>query len=127
MKVLTKISGNTMTLGYRITTLANGDHEYRAIGGANCTVLTQDLHYDDNEIYVADASKLSQPNASTTTPGVVYINGEKITYYVRDLVRNTLGQLGRGVAVTGTPLVHDSGSSAHNGHRSCKQLQIQEN
>jgi hypothetical protein len=110
MKVLTKISANTVTLGYRISMLSNGDHEYRAIAGANCTVLTQDLHYDDDEIHVADASKLMQPSPSTLNPGVVYINGEKITYYARDLATNKLSQIGRGAGITSTPAVHASGT-----------------
>jgi hypothetical protein len=40
-------------------------------------------------------------------PGIVYINGERITYYTVDLVTNSLGQLRRGTWGTGTPMIHD--------------------
>jgi hypothetical protein len=39
-------------------------------------------------------------------PGVVFIGGEKITYYTRDTVNNRLGQIRRGVDGTGTPSTH---------------------
>jgi hypothetical protein len=43
-------------------------------------------------------------------PGVIYINGEKITFYTVDLVNNVLGQIRRAVDATGAPAVHVAGS-----------------
>jgi len=52
-------------------------------------------------IHVADVSALPIPSLLLRKPGVIYINGERITYYTIDSVTNTLGQLRRGVAGTG--------------------------
>lgn len=80
--------------------------EFRRISKAHMTRLVQDLHYDDTEIFVEDTDKLPRPNPRTATPGVVYINGEKIIYYDMDSDRNALTQIRRGAWGTGVPLVH---------------------
>ena len=84
--------------------------EFRRICAAATTELAQDLLLGDNTIYVVDASKLPAPGPGIPHPGVVYINGEKITYYTRDTDLNTLGQLRRGAWGTGAPEKHNSGS-----------------
>jgi len=45
------------------------------------TTLTSALDLADLEIQVADAEKLPTPSPSNGIPGVVFINGERITYY----------------------------------------------
>lgn len=71
----------------------------------NTTVLTSPLVWppvDANPvIHVADVSALPIPSLLLRKPGVIYINGERITYYTIDPITNTLGQLRRGVAGTG--------------------------
>jgi hypothetical protein len=51
-------------------------------------------------------SKLPIPNPTAGVPGIVYINGEKITYYGVDTDTNELLQIRRAVAGTGAPEVH---------------------
>ena len=84
--------------------------EFRRICAAATTELVQDLLLGDDTIYVVDASKLPAPGPGVPMPGVVYINGEKITYYTRDIALNTLGQIRRGAWGTGAPEKHNSGS-----------------
>jgi hypothetical protein len=84
--------------------------EYYTISPNNITVLTSNLHITDTTIHVANASVLPPPGVEAVLPGVVFINGEKITYYGRDIVTNTLSQIRRGVDGTGARLVHVAGS-----------------
>lgn len=106
MKVFTLINGNTSILGFRIFTDMNGNVDYTRIADANTTVLSSNLSLTDSNIYVADASVLPEPNPAVGIPGVVFINGEQITYYTRDTLNNVLGQIRRGVNGTGAALVH---------------------
>jgi len=84
--------------------------EYYTISPTNITVLTSNLNITDTTIRVANASALPPPGIDTLLPGVVFINGEKITYYGRNLATNTLSQIRRGVDGTGARLVHVAGS-----------------
>lgn len=106
-------------IGYRIsktllneTKPANIDAawEFRRIAKANITELAMPLDLTDTTIYVKDASKLPIPGPHLTRPGVIYINGEKITYYKIDLANNALKQIRRGVWGTGAALTHVAGS-----------------
>lgn len=110
MKVFTKINANTEVLGYRIFQNMNGNVSYTRIAEANTAVLSSNLNITDSNISVVDASILPEPNPSLGYPGVVFINGEKITYYTRDTDNNVLGQLRRAVDGTGAATVHVSGS-----------------
>jgi hypothetical protein len=80
--------------------------EFMQIADDFSTKLAAPLHIGDTEIFVEDASKLGYPNPSGSIPGVVFIDGERITYYIRDVVNNKLGQIRRGTLSTPTPLVH---------------------
>ena len=64
------------------------------------TVLTQELAPGDDVIHVADASQLNQPNPAANIFGQVTINGERMTYRVRNTANNTVSGLRRGVAGT---------------------------
>ena len=61
--------------------------------------LAADLKYDDLEILVEDASELPEPDYNTRTPGVLFLNKERIEYFVKD--GNTLKQIRRGTLGTG--------------------------
>jgi hypothetical protein len=63
--------------------------------------LAANLSLTDTTIQVTDASKLATPSPNGGQPGVVYINGERITYYSKDLSTNTLGRIRRGTGGTG--------------------------
>jgi hypothetical protein len=60
----------------------------------------------DSNIHVADASVLEPPNIELALPGTVFINGEKVHYFLRDTNNNVLGYLRRAVDGTGAPAVH---------------------
>jgi hypothetical protein len=65
---------------YRIFDDMNQNHGFYRIG-ASQTRLSQDLLIADQFIQVSDATKLPQPDPVLAIPGVIFINGEKITYY----------------------------------------------
>jgi hypothetical protein len=66
--------------------------------------LAQDLNYYDLRIELDDASELAEPNKGQNLPGVIFINGERIEYFVKQ--QNTLRQLRRGTLGTGVKLSH---------------------
>ena len=61
--------------------------------------LAQPLNYYDLRIELDDASELSEPNKGQNLPGVIFIEGERIEYFVKE--ENTLRQLRRGTLGTG--------------------------
>jgi len=73
------------------------------------TTLAQDLNYYDLRIEVVDGSTLSTPNKDLNLPGVIFINGERIEYFVKE--DNTLRQLRRGTLGTGVKEVHSAGTN----------------
>ena len=120
MVVITKIKSNTATISYRVThnmtaNAASKDYtqwpQYFGISTQHTTTLTANLKITDSNIFVANAAALTAPNPTLLYPGIVYINGEKITFWTRDVVNNVLGQIRRAVDGTGAPNVHVAGSS----------------
>ena len=63
------------------------------------TALRERLDSDDLRIEVVDGSSLSVPSKGQNLPGVIFIAGERIEYFVKD--GNTLKQLRRGTLGTG--------------------------
>ena len=83
---------------------------FRRIAAVNITQLAQDLLITDTDIVVVDASALPKPGPEQGNPGVIYINGEKLTYWKIDYATNTLSQIRRGVHGTGAPASHKAGT-----------------
>jgi hypothetical protein len=81
MRVYTKIDANANVIAYRVFNNMMGDTGYLRISSANSTALTSTLGINDSDIYVADATKLAIPDRVAAVPGVIFINGERITYY----------------------------------------------
>ena len=77
---------------------------YKRLADSEATVLAQDLKLTDTEIVVVDGSKLTDPSIDQTEPGVIFIDGERITYYTK--LGNTLGQIRRGTKGTGAKDLH---------------------
>lgn len=75
------VSDSGANVSYREFQDMSGNLSFYRISAANTTTLTSSLALTDNSIFVADASKLPAPNLVYNRPGVVYINGEKITYW----------------------------------------------
>jgi len=63
-------------------------------------ILEKDLTYFDTEIVLNDADNLFIPQPERNRPGVIFVQGEKIEYFVK--TGNTLKQLRRGTL--GTPI-----------------------
>lgn len=72
------------------------------------TVLAEDLNYFDQSIQVANGAGLTAPIAQINRPGVIFINGERIEYFVKQ--GNTLSQLRRGTLGTGVKSVYKQGT-----------------
>jgi hypothetical protein len=103
-------------IAFRIFRNMMGETQYLRISAARNTELAADLAITDTEISVVDASVLAEPvpepvlSVLPSVPGVVFINGERITYFVRDLAENKLRQIRRGTHGTGAPALHAAGS-----------------
>jgi hypothetical protein len=121
MQVYTKINGNVDVIAYRMFSNMMREESYLRIADAYSTTLAAPLGITDTEIVVADASKLFEPFLDITgiaqlaIPGVIFINGERITYYTRDLITNTLGQIRRGTQGTAIPAIQYAGTVVTDG------------
>ena len=80
---------------------------------ATTTQLVAPLAQNDDIIYVADASGMTQPDLVNGVFGIVTIGGERITYRERNLALNTLSGLRRGTAGTGAA-AHNTGDAVYN-------------
>jgi hypothetical protein len=67
--------------------------------------LAQSLNYYDLRIELDDASSLADPNKGQNLPGIIFIAGERIEYFVKE--GNTLRQLRRGTLGTGVKNVYE--------------------
>jgi len=104
------VDPNGTTVGIRVTANMSQSFSYHRISSANTTVLSANLNLTDSNIHVTNASVLPVPDLTYLHPGIIYINGEKITYWTIDTVNNVLGQIRRAVDGTGAANVHVSGS-----------------
>ena len=73
--------------------------------------LTESLLPDDLYMEVLDASKLPVPSKSANKPGIVFVDGERIEYFVRDTNNNMLRQLRRGTLGTGVKDEYPAGTA----------------
>ena len=81
---------------------------YKRLDNANKYKLAQDLNWWDKRIELVDASNLPEPGKKKQIPGVVFINGERIEYYVKQ--GNSLRQIRRGTLGTGVNTLISSGT-----------------
>lgn len=102
------------TFEYRIFKDLNDNFKYLRVQEAASTTIAQNVSITSNTIVVADSSVLMAPNPASGTPGVVYIDGERITYFAKDDSTNTLSRLRRGTSGTGTS-VHLVGNTVVDG------------
>jgi hypothetical protein len=86
---------------YRMFTDLVGRTTYKTISQNNITYLAQPLLATDTVIYVNDVTVLTPPNIQRNLPGIVYIAGERIEFFLLNPSLNTLGQLRRGTLGTG--------------------------
>ena len=101
----------TNKLGWRqFKDMLNRTHYKRLDGTAN-VVLAQDLQWYDNEIVLTDASGLVEPQPNSKVPSVIFIEGERLEYFIKD--GNTLKQLRRGTLGTGVKAVYTAGTEIY--------------
>jgi hypothetical protein len=114
--------GYTSNVGYRIVQNMNGNAaststkvwpQYYGISASHITTLAANLNITDSNIYVTSVQTLTPPSVNTHTPGVVFINGEKIIFWGIDYTNNILSQIRRAADGTGAPLVHAIGSTVY--------------
>ena len=87
-----------------------GNKIYKRISDQETTTLSQALAITDKEIFVTNINALPDPGTSANDPGVVYINGERITYYAIDRANSKIYQLRRGTYGTGAKDQYLAGS-----------------
>ena len=85
---------------------------YKRLGDKNSYRLAENLNVFDNKIVLENAEGLPEPNSQINLPGVVFINSERIEYFIKE--GNELKQLTRGTLGTGVKEVHDAGSVVFN-------------
>jgi hypothetical protein len=89
----------TGATGFRIFKDMMNRTFYKRISKNATTKLTIDMTEGTQTITVEDASVLPTPDAAINTPGVIFIDKERIEYFTKS--GNTLGQLRRGTLGTG--------------------------
>ncbi len=97
----------TSATTFRIFNDMNGKVFYNRVAAEQSTVLAKDFQISDLTMHVTDGSALADPNPELGLPGIVFVDGERITYYQKQ--GNVLGQLRRGTAGTSAALVHRAG------------------
>ena len=105
----TPISGK---FGYRVfKDMLNRTH-YKRLNDTYRYTLAQDLNWYDTAIELDSVEGLPEPNKAKNIPGVVFINGERIEYFV--IQDNRLRQLRRGTLGTGIKELHEAGTRVYN-------------
>jgi len=108
IKVYTRTEGSNPDFGFmQFKDMLNRVH-YKRLNAAKATTLAADITQNTLSIAVADGSILTPPNPAANLPGIVFINGERIEFFVK--IDNVLSQLRRGTLGTGAPAVHLAGS-----------------
>jgi hypothetical protein len=89
----------TNATGFRIFKDMLNRTFYKRISKDNTTTLAADLHDDATTISLIDGSRISTVDGTSGIPGVIFIDKERIEYFVKS--SNTLSQLRRGTLGTG--------------------------
>lgn len=84
---------------------------YKRLDGSKNFELARPLHWYDKEIQVVDATELPAPTPGAKLPAVVFIEGERIEYFIKD--GNLLKQLRRGTFGTGTKDLYNEGTELY--------------
>ena len=101
------------SIGYKVfNDMLNRTH-YKRISKDDSSTLAQDLNATDKEIVLTDTSFLDTPSVADKTPGVVWIDRERIEFYT--ISGNKLGQITRGTLGTGIKTVHKANTLVFDG------------
>jgi hypothetical protein len=97
----------TDRFGFKIFKDMLNRYHYKRLQSSSA-LLKRDLNWYDSVIELTDASGLPEPDKNKNVPGIIFINSERIEYFIKQ--GNTLRQIRRGTLGTGTPMVHVLGS-----------------
>jgi len=99
---ITHISENAIqpSTGFRIFKDMNDNFEYLRLCKNSTTTVATVVNPADTKIYVDDVSVLPYITPDSEYPGVVFISGERITYWEVNLAENYITGLRRGTAGT---------------------------
>jgi hypothetical protein len=84
---------------------------YKRIDGDKNYILGKDLTPYDKTIELVDASGITNPTAGSEYPGIIFVNGERIEYRIKQ--GNLLKQLQRGTLGTGVKDIHIHGTEVY--------------
>ena len=84
---------------------------YKRIDGDKNYILGKDLTPYDKTIELIDASGITNPTAGSEYPGIIFVNGERIEYRIKE--GNLLKQLQRGTLGTGVKDIHIHGTEVY--------------
>jgi hypothetical protein len=98
----------TAKFGFRqFKDMLNRTH-YKRLGNDAKYFVSQSLHWYSQEIILGDTTGLTVPNVITGRPGVLFVDGERIEYFLKYTDR--VGQLRRGTLGTGIKTLHSVGT-----------------
>ncbi len=100
---------STQRFGFRVFKDMIGRTHYKRLNQEKMFKLEAPLNYYDKFINLVSTQGITLPNPSENVPGVVFINGERIEYFV--IQGNRLTQLRRGTMGTGVKNVYPAGTS----------------
>ena len=84
---------------------------YKRIDGSKDYKLAKDLKAHDKTIELMNATGITTPTTASEYPGIIWINGERNEYRIKD--GNLLKQLQRGTLGTGVLGVHTQGTEVY--------------
>ena len=96
------------SVGYKVFNDMLDRTHFKRISDNDSTKLAADLLISDKEITLTDTSFFDTPSIADKTPGVVWIDRERIEFY--KITGNKLGQITRGTLGTGIKDTHKLGS-----------------
>ena len=85
---------------------------YKRLDDRDGIMLAANLNWYDQSITVTDGSTLPEPSPTSNVPGILFIAGERIEYFVRN--GNVLSQLRRGTLGTGVKAIYLEGENVYN-------------
>ena len=85
---------------------------YKRLGDIAPYKLSRPLRTFDKEIHLDDATTISAPDKNSKIPGILFINGERVEYLIKQ--GNVLRQIQRGTLGTGVPTEHPVGTDVYN-------------
>ena len=98
--------------GWRVFKDMLNRYHYKRLGSDNNYVLAEPLRFYDKTLTLESADQLPTPALDSRTPGIIFIEGERIEYFRRD--GNVLKQLRRGTLGTGVKNTYDAGARVYN-------------